>query len=66
MIIDLINRIKNAVKEQDQSQYGKLQKLICLEEGQSNGHLSETCSVDVEAQQEANLQLFDENLFLIF
>jgi hypothetical protein len=48
VIAELINRIKNAVREQDQSQYGKLRKLVCLEEGQNSGNQSETCSVEAQ------------------
>jgi hypothetical protein len=53
VIVELIERIKNAVKEQDQSQYGKLRKLVCMEETtQQNGqNNSETGSVEAQQQE---------------
>uniref|UniRef100_A0A183BQY2 non-specific serine/threonine protein kinase n=1 Tax=Globodera pallida TaxID=36090 RepID=A0A183BQY2_GLOPA len=54
VIFDLINRMKEAVKEQDQSQYGKLRKLVCLEESNDNERLSETRSVEANVEDAIN------------
>nr|CAD2149827.1 unnamed protein product [Meloidogyne enterolobii] len=49
VIMNLINRIKNAVKEQDHSQYGRLRRLICMD---ANGHLNEENVEGIETQNE--------------
>ncbi|KAL3091356.1 hypothetical protein niasHS_007149 [Heterodera schachtii] len=54
VISDLIKRMKEAAKEQDHSRYGKLRKLVCLEESNDNERLSETCSVEASVEEPVN------------
>lgn len=45
--MQLINRMKKIVHEQDRSQFGKIQMILNMDDCQDNEQLSETCSVDV-------------------
>lgn len=52
--------MKVAVKEQDQSQYGKLRKLVCSEDAAENGHFSETGSVEAHEDNVKNFKKISE------
>jgi len=60
--MNLINRIKNAVKEQDHSQYGRLRRLICMD---ANGHLNEENVEGIETQNEVYFLYFFKIFFNI-